>query len=1510
MEWNQRRRIRAVLSRPPKELSEFKPGPLFLMRAGKVSFLRDHIDGDPSGPLVVTGPAGAGKTMLLRRALADRPHSVYLSLRASPCSSGEALSLALVQSAGYLMPPTELLSRAIFNRDLATGATAIELERALRLITDVLVAEKARGWVVKGAGKRGGEGLPLVLPPVICIDELNSGEISNGLLDDSQFWKIVDWAMHLGDNRLAHVVFACGLEVADLLDAFGGFRMRRSRIHFDFPRVGTVHDYFSKVLNPFMGEVLGAGQRPALTRPAGATAAAAAAGAGQPSPRQLTGEAAAAAAAPGVVADASSNGLQPFSDEEQANQPDTSAHRAVEASGPVPVRERLLLQPGQQSDAASSAAATRLPSAALPSAEQRLSTLPIPPPPASDTSRDATRVVSLPPHTAEEEEAARLTSTSSSSPSAPLSPSLTPPEPATTWAGAAAGKDDRAAAAASAGGKKGGKLKLFKHKGESRADGAAAAAREGAEEAMAASSESTAAAGGEVPPAALASAGGEKVLATAWFASPPAAPASASASASPPLYLLEPWEIGRIVDVIGGHLKDIDSVVSAIVRGRHWSQALERLVSDSCDLVERTLDDLLAAVNDGPGSGGTAGGRGLSGSAASIGKGGGGRTGSGGRSSVLRSSLGGSGLANKNEMVPPPPHDFSLEPSPQRLAAYCRYLRVMALIRECADRKYTPRRDLLNRVFPESPQELDHAIDLGLVMSVNLRNTMRAGAGGPAGSQLASSPEEAGGGGGAAAGPSLTLPGTYVSASSPRMRVAFRVLAADPKLQAQTARVAAAVALVRLRREEALLQGRISEVTGERSVLSSQLSMLLSRETSLRTSIIKDVMSWGSPVVGALLTGVAPPAAPPQQKPAAKAADGAAGAGGDKVASDDEEAGKVPATVTPEPPQTATAAVIALLQNGAVASAAAAPSSSAAAPLPPAASSMDALAASALLGAPHFAASLARTERSLGRTDALLESLQRRLEQVRYSAMLAQQRSEVPLPDTEAWYRLVRAAHVTRVVYAGIRPVPGEGGGAGGAGGGSEGSTAAARPGGGGEEGGRSGSDGSVAVSAERNRDPESGSPAHGSAASALECGRIAAQDASSDPLRTSDPGVQSAKGVSEAVVQQRAQSDGGRVGLATGSARQSWPSLRVFRGNTYTVASGGDANPADRAVPAAGLGAQGRGRGRPSGAASSSSPRQRRAAAAAYAASRLASRYGDSDDSEGDDGDGFSFEALPPPGASSAAGGGGSPLPRMRHRLQEEHQAVDDAWFRSVHDSGGSGGASGGWWGSGAEQGTAGEGGADSDGGAVDVLYQGAGRQARGRVQSEQQSAGESGYGSGSEPEVGDDVADARDESGRYDRQRLAPPSSSSQDGRAGSDSRGSAVGLYGGDLTPPPSAAGDAEGVYTRFGSYASDGGNRQAGSTEAPSSTGSAGVTTSSRRGPRVGRGAGTVGGSGSAALAGSAAAASLAAQHAQQAGGAVAHWPPLDGSHPSGGAPTAPRPSSRVGPGHYGGYRWWL
>ena len=102
----------------------------------------------------------------------------------------------------------------------------------------------------------------MVVPPIIVIDELNYSEIGSGLIEDPAFWRFVDWATFLSDNRLAHVVLASSLDVADVLERYPGFRLRRQKVYLDFPRPASVHDYFHRVVNPFMRDVLGAEARP------------------------------------------------------------------------------------------------------------------------------------------------------------------------------------------------------------------------------------------------------------------------------------------------------------------------------------------------------------------------------------------------------------------------------------------------------------------------------------------------------------------------------------------------------------------------------------------------------------------------------------------------------------------------------------------------------------------------------------------------------------------------------------------------------------------------------------------------------------------------------------------------------------------------------------------------------------------------------------------------------------------------------------------------------------------------------------------------------------------------------------------------------------------------------------------------------------------------------------------------------------------------------------------------
>ena len=113
----------------------------------------------------------------------------------------------------------------MFNRTADRGPTdPADIDRALRLISEVLQAEKARGWTVQAR-----DGTVRVVPPLLCIDELNFSEVGSDLLDDAAFWRLLDWLMHISDNRLAHVVLCAGLDAAELLDRCEMGKARRRR---------------------------------------------------------------------------------------------------------------------------------------------------------------------------------------------------------------------------------------------------------------------------------------------------------------------------------------------------------------------------------------------------------------------------------------------------------------------------------------------------------------------------------------------------------------------------------------------------------------------------------------------------------------------------------------------------------------------------------------------------------------------------------------------------------------------------------------------------------------------------------------------------------------------------------------------------------------------------------------------------------------------------------------------------------------------------------------------------------------------------------------------------------------------------------------------------------------------------------------------------------------------------------------------------------------------------------
>ena len=289
-----------------------------------------------------------------------------------------------------------------------------------------------------------------------------------------------------------------------------------------------------------------------------------------------------------------------------------------------------------------------------------------------------------------------------------------------------------------------------------------------------------------------------------------------------------------------------------------------------------------------------------------------------------------------------PPVDFTTNPTPERLAAYGRYLRLWALLVALSERKYIPRRDLVSRIFAECPAELDYCMEASLVMAVNVRTASKMYVGGDNSGVAAPGSTT-----------SLTLPGTYVVASSPRLRVAFRVLAADDKLRAQATRVAAALSLWRLRREEEALLKRLPEVTAERGFAAQQLSLLLARDTALRGTLVKEMLNAG---MGSRVTSSVP---------------GNTGAGGITLAGTAAmvEGSRVWHLTLPVADDTP----------------------------------MD--------GAPGLAGALARAEAAVTALDGEVAGVRQRLAEVRAGIVAAQRAAEVAVPGTEATLAAYTAAN-------------------------------------------------------------------------------------------------------------------------------------------------------------------------------------------------------------------------------------------------------------------------------------------------------------------------------------------------------------------------------------------------------------------------------------------------------------------------------------------------------------------
>ena len=304
------------------------------------------------------------------------------------------------------------------------------------------------------------------------------------------------------------------------------------------------------------------------------------------------------------------------------------------------------------------------------------------------------------------------------------------------------------------------------------------------------------------------------------------------------LHTLSASEINTIVETVGGHLKDLDTVVTSVARGKQFQNALDLLVADSAELVERMLETLLSAAEGGTGDGSGGGGVTSTASASSTSaaaRTGGSRTPSRARLLPLAAPPAFRGGAP----FPRPAWNYLVAPKGDRLAAYARYLRMWDMLEVVALRKFVPRRELALRVFVGCPHELELYADAGIIAIMSVR-----AAGGATASSSAAPLD---------AQSDFELPGALVYAASPRLRAAFRALVSDKRLRAQTSAVRGALRLARARDTEAELARRLPEAVSERAYWASMVSALLARDTALRGSVAKELMLLQSaaPVTGA-----------------------------------------------------------------------------------------------------------------------------------------------------------------------------------------------------------------------------------------------------------------------------------------------------------------------------------------------------------------------------------------------------------------------------------------------------------------------------------------------------------------------------------------------------------------------------------------------------------------------------------------------------------------------------------
>jgi len=144
-------------------------------------------------PIVVVGPESCGASAVVEEALRSAGTMSLLQLNLNEAASSTSILWAFVRESGFFLIPESWQDLRL----VSGSSKESEIERCLRLHAKVF--EEGTLLQQTQASRVG-----YAPRPVICVDQLHSRHIASQ--DKAEFDRFLNWALHLTDRSLAHVI--------------------------------------------------------------------------------------------------------------------------------------------------------------------------------------------------------------------------------------------------------------------------------------------------------------------------------------------------------------------------------------------------------------------------------------------------------------------------------------------------------------------------------------------------------------------------------------------------------------------------------------------------------------------------------------------------------------------------------------------------------------------------------------------------------------------------------------------------------------------------------------------------------------------------------------------------------------------------------------------------------------------------------------------------------------------------------------------------------------------------------------------------------------------------------------------------------------------------------------------------------------------------------------------------------------------------------------------------------